>query len=100
MSSRSSRFTFWYRSRNRCTLSNRIEVMNSCIKWSEVTYRTIALGSFFFASFPMACNRWVFPSPVPPYMNSGLYTVPRPWHTAYAAAWAREFDGPTMNELN
>ncbi len=38
--------------------------------------------------FPIACMRWVLPSPGPPYMKSGLNVVARSFVTASAAARA------------
>ena len=43
----------------------------------------------------MAWIRCVLPSPVPPWMNSGLYARPGASTTASAAACAKVFDGPT-----
>src|SRR3954447_22939912 len=47
-----------------------------------------------------AWTRCVFPSPVPPQRNSGLWRGPPPPAAAIAAACASWFDGPTTKLLN
>ena len=36
------------------------------------TYRTLIRGLFSLSWMPMACNRWVLPTPVEPKTNKGL----------------------------
>ncbi len=45
----------------------------------------------------MACMRCVFPKPVPPYRNKGLYARPGDSATAFAAACAKRFPDPMTN---
>ena len=51
---------------------------------SEDTYRTFKPRAKH--ALPMACNRWVLPSPTPLYMKSGLYALPGASATALAEA--------------
>ena len=53
---------------------------------SEVMKRTLEAGRVAVTKFPMAFIRCVFPSPTPPYRNSGLYASPGCSATARAAA--------------
>ncbi len=57
----------------------------------------LAFGQLSRIRWPIACMRCVLPNPTPPWMKRGLYTFAGESLTAKAAAWAKRFDGPTMN---
>jgi hypothetical protein len=42
------------------------ESINWWVNFSEETYRTVLLGNLFLIAIPIACPKWVFPSPTPP----------------------------------
>ena len=69
------------------------------MNFSELTYKTFAFLLFFNISFPIACIKWVLPSPTPPYKNKGLYEVAGASATAKAAACAKELLLPTTKLL-
>ena len=70
--------------------------MNSLVNFSDVTYTTRLRGNLATTALPMACIRWVLPSPTPPYRNSGLYAWPGRSATDSDAAWASRLADPTM----
>ena len=59
-----------------------------------------ALGRSSRTRCAIAWTRWVFPSPVPPQMKSGLCRRPPPPAAAIDAACASWFDGPTTKFAN
>src|SRR5215218_9043980 len=70
--------------------------MNSLVNFSDVAYTTRFRGNFAITWLPIACIRWVFPRPTPPYRNNGLYACPGRSATDRLAACARRFADPTM----
>src|SRR5438045_9171057 len=57
---------------------------------------------FFFPDtyWPMACIKWVLPSPTPPYTRRGLYVRAGACATARLAACAISLFGPTTKDSN
>ena len=60
-----------------------------------VTYNT-ALSKLLAIWFPIACIKWVLPSPLLPYINKGLYILPGFSATAWADEQANLFVSPTI----
>ena len=65
------------------------------VNFSDVTYRTLEAVLSSTILFPIACIKWVFPKPTPPYRNKGLYDFPGSFPTANAAACANLLLFPT-----
>ena len=61
-----------YRFRKSSIFCSRIELMKSLVNFSLVAYRIRLRGNLTETALPMACIRWVLPSPTPPYRKSGL----------------------------
>jgi len=64
--------TFLYLFLNISFLLSFIALISWLVNFSEVTYKTLVLMLSSNILLPIACIKWVFPRPTPPYKNNGL----------------------------
>ena len=73
---------------------------NWFVNVSDVIYSIFADGLFSNIWLPIACIKWVFPNPTPPYIKNGLNFNPGASETPFAAACANWLFVPTTNVSN
>ena len=93
--------TFLYFSLNSLFFFSLIAVTISLVKVSDETYSIFFEGSLSKTLWPIACIRWVFPRPTPPYKNRGLSLAVSSYSaTLWHAATAIALLDPTTNVSN